>query len=104
MNSGPLSMAIRCGTPTVDRNRVQERHDPLPGQGGADRDRRAHPAHGIDYRQHPEAPTVGQAVGEEIEAPALLRPRGGGGRTRGALASFFRRFTRIPSPSSRYSR
>src|SRR3712207_9533254 len=44
----------------------------------ADLDRRAHPAHVIDDRQDPEAAPLGQGVGQEIEAPALLRPPGGG--------------------------
>ena len=42
-----------------------------------------HSAHVIDYRQDPEAPPVGQAVGQEIEAPPLMRRVAGGGSTRG---------------------
>src|SRR3954454_12035771 len=51
---------------------LQDGHDPLPSQGDPDLDGWAHPTHGIDYRQDPEAPPVGQAVAQEIHAPPLL--------------------------------
>jgi hypothetical protein len=52
---------------------IQDRHHPLLGQGGADRDRRADPAHAIDDRQVPEAAPVGEGAGQDVEAPPLPR-------------------------------
>jgi hypothetical protein len=51
---------------------LQKLDDALPSQRYPDRNRRTHPAHGIDYRSDSVLAAVDQPVGQELHAPVLL--------------------------------
>ena len=64
VDSDPLGASTGSPAP------FQHRHHPLAGHRAPDLDGGAH---GIDYRQESESLPVGQAIGQDIQAPPLLR-------------------------------
>ena len=52
---------------------VELARDPAAGERGVDDQRQALPGEVVDDHQHAEAAAVGQHVGDEVEAPALVR-------------------------------
>ena len=63
-----------AGLPATGDDLAQFAHNPHARQRGVDDQGQAFPREVIDDREHTEAPTVVERVGEEVEAPALVWP------------------------------
>jgi hypothetical protein len=71
----PLSLTIVLGRPHWRKRLSSSRADTPTGDRSVGDQRETFPGAIVDHRQDPEAPTIGQLVVNEVEAPALVGGR-----------------------------
>ena len=73
VSSVPLSLTIECGRPRWKTMLSSSRATRMPDSDVSAHQRQAFPAEVVDDREDAEAAAIGEAVGEEVQAPALVR-------------------------------
>ena len=74
MSSLPLSLTIISGFSRLAIIASSSRATRRAGDRGVDNQRQALAGEVVDNDEHPKASTIGQHVGDKVEAPALIRP------------------------------
>ena len=72
VSSVPLSLTIVAGRPRQRDDGVQLAGDPPARDRGVGHQRQTLAGAVVEHRQDPEAAAVGQLVGDEVQAPALV--------------------------------